>query len=117
MAWHGEEPVAAAIFLRGKRWAHYHLAGSTAEGRQYKASTLLVNEGARWAHEAGCELLHLGGGLAEDDGLARFKFSFSDKSFDYHTLAVLSDSEEYQRLCKLPAAPWPYSLASQGRSL
>ena len=108
VAWHGSDPVGAAMFLRGERWAHYHLAGSTLAGRRLKAATFLLNQGARWASEAGCELLHLGGGLREGDSLATFKRSFGDKPYDYYTLSVLVDLQTCRSLCSDPAAPWPY---------
>ena len=108
VAWHGSDPVGAAIFLRGKRWAHYHLAGSTPSGRRLKAATFLLNQGAQWASEAGCELLHLGGGLREGDSLATFKRSFGDRLYDYYTLSVLADLQACRSLCSDPTAPWPY---------
>jgi UDP-perosamine 4-acetyltransferase len=104
----GDEPVAAAIYLRGPRFAHYHLSGSTELGRKYKAATLLVTEGARWARVNGCEWLHLGGGFQRDDDLLAFKQSFGGERFRYGTITVLADKEKYRALCREPQRIWPY---------
>ena len=46
IAWHDECAVGAAVFIAGPIYAHYHLSGSDETGHKYKASTLLVVEGA-----------------------------------------------------------------------
>jgi hypothetical protein len=65
---------AAALFLRGSRWAHYHLS-ARADHAHNAAGDLLLASGAAWAHHHGCTGLHLGGGHsgASDDGLLAFK--------------------------------------------
>lgn len=70
--------IATAVILHGARYAHYHLVGTRADYQKYSPASLLVYEAAKWAMEAGCERLHLGGGLgAREDSLYRFKKKFN----------------------------------------
>ena len=48
------ETVGAAIFFADRRFAHYHLSGTTDAGRELKAGTLLVHAGTEWAAQRGC---------------------------------------------------------------
>jgi hypothetical protein len=91
----GNVVVGAAIFFAGRESAHYHLSGTTGEGRKFKAGTLILVEAARWARERGCLSLHLGGGTHADDSLFRFKQSFGGPTYDYHFLTVITDRLRY----------------------
>jgi len=72
------ELVAAALFLSGERWLHYHLAANSDTGRSSGASNLLLLEAARYGREHGFELLHLGAGVGgREDSLFAFKTHFS----------------------------------------
>ena len=44
-----DEVVGGSLFMADRRYAHYHLSGATDAGRELKAGTLLVHEGAVWA--------------------------------------------------------------------
>lgn len=98
LALRGDEPVGGALFMADRRFAHYHLSGTTDEGRRLKAGTLLVHAGAEWAHEQGCELLHLGGGSSGDDPLYAFKKSFGGETYTYAFATLVVDSDRYEAL-------------------
>jgi hypothetical protein len=73
----GGELVAAALFLSGARWLHYHLSATSDPGRASGASNLMLLEVARYGRARGDELLHLGGGLGgREDSLFAFKAHF-----------------------------------------
>jgi Acetyltransferase (GNAT) domain len=91
-------PVGGALFLAGRRFAHYHLSGTTDAGRELKAGTLLVHAGAEWARERSCELLHLGGGTSGADSLFAFKKSFGGETFTYAFATLVADRERYDAL-------------------
>ena len=112
LAWYGDQPVGGNLFLAGPRYAHGHLAATNDIGREYGASTLLIVEGARWARRHGCELLHLGGGTRSGDSLEDFKRSFGGVSHVYRYLKFIADRNRFDEICRLPTAPWPYSLQS-----
>jgi hypothetical protein len=92
------EPVGGALFLADRRFAHYHLSGTTDAGRELKAGTLLVHAGAEWARDRGCELLHLGGGTSGADSLFAFKKSFGGDTFTYAFATLVADRDRYDEL-------------------
>src|SRR4029450_9020581 len=92
------QPVGGALFLADRRFAHYHLSGTTEAGRELKAGTLLVHAGAEWAQAQGCELLHLGGGTSGADSLFAFKKSFGGETYAYAFATVVADSARYDAL-------------------
>jgi serine/alanine adding enzyme len=92
------KPVGAALFLADRRFAHYHLSGTTDVGRELKAGTLVVHAGAEWACARGCELLHLGGGTSGEDSLFAFKKSFGGPTFNYSLATLVADPERYDAL-------------------
>ena len=100
LALRGEETVGGALFLADRKgpFAHYHLSGTTEAGRELKAGTLLVHEGAVWAVERGSELLHLGGGTQGADSLYAFKRSFGGKEFTYSFATLVADEARYEAL-------------------
>ena len=98
LALHGNEVVGGALFMADRRWAHYHLSGTTDAGRELKAGTLLVHEGVVWAAEHGCELLHLGGGTSGADSLYAFKRSFGGYEHTYAFATVVADRHRYEAL-------------------
>lgn len=71
------KPVGGAVFLLGEKAMHYHLAAMPCEYRNLAAGNLLVFEAALWACEHGIKVMHLGGGLKENDSLFGFKKQFN----------------------------------------
>jgi hypothetical protein len=114
LAWSGEEVVGGNLFLLGWRHAHGHLAGTNQIGRKYGASTLLLVEGSRRARQRGCELLNLGGGMRSGDSLEDYKRSFGGPSHRYAFFMLIADPERFEHLCRIPNAPWPYSMSMLG---
>ena len=112
-AWLDNQLAGASIFLAGSDCAHYHLACGNEIGMKLKAATLLVVEGAKWAREQGCKLLHLGGGIHPGDSLEFFKRSFGGPLYRYAYLVSAADPARFQQLCQIPDAPWPYRADEQ----
>jgi Acetyltransferase (GNAT) domain len=92
------QPVGGALFFADRRFAHYHLSGTTDAGRELKAGTLLVHAGAEWARDRGCELIHLGGGTSGADSLFAFKKSFGGDTFNYAFATLVADPDRYDEL-------------------
>jgi hypothetical protein len=65
------------------------------KGLDLNSSTLLINAGAQWAREHGCEILHLGGG---GDGVFGYKRSYGGPIYRYHTLDMIADEPRYRKL-------------------
>ena len=98
LAHRGDEVVGGSLFMADRRFAHYHLSGATDAGRELKAGTLLVHEGAVWAAARGCELLHLGGGTSGADSLYDFKRSFGGDEHAYAFATVIAGRDRYDAL-------------------
>ena len=110
IAWLGEHPVGAALFMADKTFTHYHLSASNDTGRTYRATTLILNAAADRARRRGCEYLHLGGGATGTDRLFDFKKSFGGEVFQYSFFAMICDRARYgdllrRRLAILPLQP------------
>jgi hypothetical protein len=92
--------VGGSLFLADPvgPFAHYHLSGTTEAGRELKAGTLLVHEGAMWASRRGCTVLHLGGGAGGADSVYAFKRSFGGEERKYLLATVVADESRYGAL-------------------
>ena len=108
IAWHGDCAVGGAVFRAGPTYCHYHLSGSDETGHKYKASTLLVVEGAKWGRQRGCRVLHLGGGMRVNGSLMDFKRSFGGEHHQFGYVIPIADRERYNSMCSLVPTPWPY---------
>lgn len=99
---HGVELVAAGLFLAGVDTVHYHLAGSTEEGRRFGAGNLVLHAAAEWGSAGGYRWLHLGGGRtgSPDDSLFRFKLSVSRIRRPVYVATRIHDAEAYAELCE-----------------
>ena len=113
LAWRDEQVVGGALFMADLKFAHYHLSASNLVGYEFKASTLLVNEGASWARKLGCNQIHLGGGVKPDDTLFRFKQSFGGTTFRYGTVTIVADRVAFNSIRQAPDAPWPFAMHRQ----
>ena len=96
---------AAALFICGGGAMHYHLSGSTAEGRRDAATNLLLCEAMGHARERGLQTLHLGGGLRAGDALATFKQSVGAGRAAYVQGRAVHDPDAYRALCQEAGVP------------
>ena len=90
--------LAASLVLVHRDRVHYHLSGSTPAGAASGANNLLVWTILRWAADHDRSVVHLGGGLAGDDGLFRFKRSFGGRVTPFRTGSAILDPPAYRRL-------------------
>lgn len=104
LAYADGEPVAGAMFMADRDFAHYHLSATRTDGRIRGATTLLINEGAAWARARGCTLLQLGGGTGGADALYHFKRGFGGAEHEYGFVALVADPARYADLVARRAA-------------
>lgn len=88
-------PHAAALFMSGRHYLHYHLSGSSQEGARAGASNLLIWDALQETSRRSLSGLHLGGGLVNGDGLDRFKKSFGGEALSYNAYGVIVNNEAY----------------------
>jgi hypothetical protein len=97
----GAEVAAAGLFVDTRGIVQYHLSGSDERFRRDGPTKLMIAEVGRWARERGDRWLHLGGGLGfSDDALFHFKAGFSKSRRPFHTLRVVLQDAEYERLVR-----------------
>lgn len=91
--------AAAAVFLAGPLWYHYHLSARR-PGTGNDLTSLLLQEGLERAGRAGRQAMHVGGGrsAAADDTLLAFKESLGGRLLDFKVAMVVVDRDAYASL-------------------
>ena len=92
--------VASALMMRHGTRAHYHLSGSDPAASRRGANAMLVWSMLEWCAGSDVETCHLGGGVAEGDGLAVFKRSFGGQEAAFHVGQAIIDPVTYARLTR-----------------
>ncbi|MGZ4107029.1 MAG: lipid II:glycine glycyltransferase FemX, partial [Tumebacillaceae bacterium] len=96
---HEGELIAGVLLIIGQKYAHYHLGASRTSALDLRPNNLLFDAMIQFAKSQGAHMLHLGGGYQEDDGLIKFKASFTDGHFyDYHIGKCVHDPDVYAKL-------------------
>ncbi len=97
--------AAAALFVETCGIVQFHLAGSDPSFAREGLTKLMLHFVRSWAKDRGDLVLHLGGGLGDaEDPLLKFKAGFSPLRHPYHTIRVIIDEGEYDRLVRRRAA-------------
>ena len=92
--------IAAAVFIKGTRWLHYHLAATCFEKMVPGANNKLLLTASQIGFGLGLKGLHLGGGRTNlpDDTLLKFKRSMSTSSYNYVIGKRIHNHDIYSRL-------------------
>ena len=93
--------VASGIYMHYEKYIHAHLSGTLSDYLKYSPANILKAEVADWGYKNGKHYFHHGGGYtnSEEDGLYRFKKSFSkNTSFNYYVGKKIWNQELYQSL-------------------
>jgi CelD/BcsL family acetyltransferase involved in cellulose biosynthesis len=77
LAEHEGRVVAATLYLHDEDDAYSYLGGADHRYQRLRPTNAVVYEMILWARERGIKRLILGGGYGPDDGILRFKASFS----------------------------------------
>lgn len=94
-------PIAASVFLNSCGMVHYYLSGSNIDYSELCPTNLLLYEAIIWAKEKGYFVFELGGGYKKEDGLYKFKSSFSKKTNEFYVYKKIHNKEIYSVLCRL----------------
>lgn len=96
---HGSEIIAGTIVLVGQNYGHYHLGASRTAYLDLKPNNFLFDFMIEFCHSLGLKALHLGGGYSEDDGLFKFKSSFTNnQNHPYFIGKKVHSPEEYEKI-------------------
>lgn len=94
----GKVVSAVVIYLCGNI-AHYHLGASKTEYLYLKSNNVLFDYMIDYSKLKKAEIIHLGGGYIENDGLFSFKSSFTNNNhFEYYLGKKIWDYKTYEKL-------------------
>jgi lipid II:glycine glycyltransferase (peptidoglycan interpeptide bridge formation enzyme) len=98
LAWHEGEVVAATLYLHDADDVYSYLGGADHDHQQLRPTNAVVHETIRWAREQGKRRLILGGGYRPDDGIFRFKASFSPERATLRLARRIHLQDDYDAL-------------------
>lgn len=94
-----KEVIGGVLLLVGREFAHYHFGASTTKYLKLRPNNLIFDYMVEVAKSKGCKALHLGGGYAEDDGLFKFKSSFTNHNhFPYYIGKKIYNHTQYEEI-------------------
>ena len=98
------EVAAACLFFECGGIVQAHLGGTRSKYMNKSPFHLALYHAAGWAKGRGNRLFHLGGGVGgAGDRLLEFKRGFSERTFHFHTLRLITDEGMYRELTALRA--------------
>jgi serine/alanine adding enzyme len=106
LAEHHGKIVAGTLFLHDDDDVFSHLGGAYQENQGVRPTNALVYETICWAREQGKKRLILGGGYARNDGIFRFKASFSPLRAGFSVYRQVHITDQYDALCAEWAAQY-----------
>jgi hypothetical protein len=77
---YSDQIIAGVIVMVGQKFSHYHFGASKAGFLDLRPNNLLFDYMIEFSKSMGTTSLHLGGGYQENDGLYKFKSSFSNNN-------------------------------------
>jgi hypothetical protein len=92
--------VAATLYLHDDTDVYSYLGGSDLRQQEARPTNLLVHETVLWARRRGKQRLVLGGGYQPNDGIARFKASFSPLRTRLPVVRRVHDRATYDALMR-----------------
>lgn len=96
---HESEIIAGTIVIIGQDYGHYHLGASRTAYLDLKPNNLLFDFMIEFCHSLRLKALHLGGGYSEDDGLFKFKSSFTNNhNHPYFIGKKVHSPDEYEKI-------------------
>lgn len=76
-AWLHGKIVSTELLIYNQHYVHSFLGGTLAEYFPYRPNNLLKHEVIKWARKQGIRYFILGGGRSDDDGIFKYKSTFS----------------------------------------
>jgi hypothetical protein len=98
IAEYGGRIVAGTLYLHDDSDVYSYLGGADADFQHVRPTNMIVWETILWAHSAGKERLVLGGGYKANDGIFRFKSTFSRLRKSFHVYKKIHQERDYSLL-------------------
>lgn len=109
LAEHEGRIIAGTLYLHDRRDVFSFLGGADTAYQHLRPTNAVVYETIRWGQDLGKKRLILGGGYIPDDGIFRFKSSFSPLRAQFQVYRKIHMSDAYAQLC----TAWERTHASQ----
>ena len=96
--------ISTELLIYNERFLHSFLGGTLSDYFSYRPNNILKHEVIKWARAKGIKYFLLGGGYSDEDGIFRYKRSFSrDGVTDFYVGKKIYDEATVQRLEQLTA--------------
>jgi len=92
--------VASCLYIKWNNYFHYHLGGSDTNHINNGINNLLHDKAIKVGIENNLELLHLGGGLKDNDSLYNFKYSIGKEIYEFWHGKNIINKDIYEHLIK-----------------
>jgi lipid II:glycine glycyltransferase (peptidoglycan interpeptide bridge formation enzyme) len=114
LAEHNNEVVAATLYLHDQDDIYSYLGGADERVQQIRPTNAIVYDTILWGKRLGKKRLILGAGYSTDDGIFRFKASFSSKRAKFCVYKRIHRLHEYETLCRNWSAIYQSKLETTG---
>lgn len=94
-----ERIIAGTLYLHDEANVYSYLGGADAKYQNLRPTNAIVYDTMLWAKQHGKKRLVLGGGYHPDDGIFRFKSSFSPLRTRFHVYKQIHEPAMYAALC------------------
>jgi hypothetical protein len=101
LAEHDGRIIASVLYLHDAHDVYSYLGGADADSQEARPSNAVIFDTINWARECRKKRFILGGGYRPDDGIFRFKSSFSRNLVKFYTYRRIHLSETYAELERL----------------
>lgn len=100
LAEHRNQIVAGTLYLHDRDDVYSYLGGADHNFQHVRPTNAIIYETVLWSKMQGKRRLVLGGGYLLDDGIFRFKASFSSERVGFFVYKCVHLPEEYAALCR-----------------
>jgi len=100
LAEYGGRLVAGTLYLHDRDDVYSYLGGALYDFQQVRPTNAIIYETILWGQRQGRKRLVLGGGYSPDDGIFRFKASFSPARARFYVYKRVHLPERYAALCE-----------------
>jgi lipid II:glycine glycyltransferase (peptidoglycan interpeptide bridge formation enzyme) len=100
LAEYRNQVVAGTLYLHDRDDVYSYLGGADANFQHVRPTNAVIYDTLLWAKCQGKKRLILGGGYSPDDGVIRFKATFSPQRANFLVYRCVHQSEKYDALCR-----------------
>lgn len=112
LAEHQDRIVAGTLYMHDDENVYSYLGGADHAYQQVRPTNAVIYEAVCWGRRLGKRRLILGGGYRPDDGIFRFKATFSPLRAAFYTYRRIHQGELYDSLCSAWASHFNLEQAS-----